>query len=428
MNRLVIRMAIYVCGILILFPHPAAFSQCNMKVDPSPKIPITAPGVRVCCSLGVHSGIDPANLKGHKYGNQATFAPQTVGNFGGEPDGYIYTAGAGLVDIGHVRDNADMVLYVFIQLINAQHTIYTVGKDEAGVPNIPTDTDQLIGLAGTIVFANSWAHELTTWGDTNLLLSRKAQDFSAFSPEDMSSNIIGIQVATQAIKSGGGFSAADFDARIDQILPQIIQSLGPQKIADTNILLTQAVEFSSMGNEDLTHKWWMYDKIAPLNGFVRLLRRNFDGAAWKIPGAPVEETPDWMSTTHFSDFYPLFLYVIGDNMDVDATQVPNTNAYAYKFGFQPLNWTATPAQEFKPDASRAAGSVDPLCLLSVGKPVTHGLYTSVKINVYPELTPDVIWTFEHVTQFLRTSFTAVNPNMDDPVKFVAPATTVPVKK
>jgi hypothetical protein len=60
--------------------------------------------------------------------------------------------------------------------------------------------------------------------------------------------------------------------------------------------------------------------------------------------------------------------------------------------------------------------------------ITNGLFTNVKINVYPDTTPDIIWTFAHAAQFLPTAFTVANPNMDDPVKFVLPSNTTPAKK
>jgi len=431
MNRPIAKMVLAAFGILVVFAQVPAFSQCNLRPDPTPKIAITAPGERVCCSLGVHSGVDPTKLMGHTYGNEADLAPQTVGTYmyGGEPDGYIYTAAAGLVDLGHVRDNADMVFYVYSQLAQAQHTVFTSGGDAVGIPNIPAAAADQIKLAGAIVFVSSWAHELTTWGDTNLIRSRKAQDFSAFSPEDMSSNIVGIEAAEEALNNGGGIAMGTFDTQMDLVLTRLIRTLGPSPEAQTDALLTQVEFVLTDSGDDLTGKWWMYSATSALDVAVRLLRRNFDGLPWKIPGAPQAAAPPWLNTTGFSALYPQFLYFVSDKTDVDATQVPNTNAYARNHGLLPVQWVPTPGQTMVPDAIEVTGNgyENVLCLATPkGVVIKSGQYVQTKVHVTPT-TPDLIWTFDHATTFLRTSFTAVNPNMDGPVKYVAPDIPKPVK-
>jgi hypothetical protein len=419
-----------VCGVamLLLFVSAAVFGQCSTKIDPPRKSTIGVPGERVCCSLGAQSGIDPKNLSGHVYGNQAQYFAQTAGRLGGEPDGYIYTSGAGLVDIGHVRDNADLVFYVWTQLaVDAQHVVYV--NDQAAVPTIPADKDQLLGLAGAIVFINSWAHELKTWGETDLLsdlhTGMKTQDFSAFSPEDMSSNIVGIQVATQAIKAGGTTEKA-FSEEVDAFLPAIMVQLGALSPADTDKVLS-AVQFDPLGGiTNLTAKWWMYDHISPGDVFVRLLRRNFDGAPWKSPLAPQTDPPAWMSTSRFTPYYSQFLYFVNDKADVDATEVPKTTAYALAKGFTSLEWGQTPAQGLAPDAveNDLVGGSGPCLTTKDRKVITSGQFSNVKINVDPGGSLDVIWSFSHATDFIRSAF--VNPkiggnaDMDGPVLYSAP--------
>ncbi len=453
MNRRITGMVLSAFGILLVFPHAAAFAQCNMRQDPAPVINPGMPGQRQCCSLGAQTGEDPAKLTGHHYGNVVGQPAQTISNLPfGEPLGYIYTTHAGLVDLGHVRDNADMVFYVYIQLLDAQHRVYTSGGDVVGVPVIPKVKSDMLGLAGAIVFVNSWAHELTTWGsDTNVFSGSKAEDFSAFSPEDMSSNIVGIYVATRAITnmSGGiGTPAPElvkqFDTEMDAILPMIIASLGPQSADETTKLLTEVVKFTpGSSSVDLTGKWWMTDyngRQAARNTAVRILRRNFDGTPWRIAGtteAPTPlETPAWLNTTRFSSFYPQFLYLVLDNptkpmekSDVDATLVPATNAYALASGFTPLAWMPTPAQpRLIPDAVQREGSNDPLCIATPkGEPIPSGQFAQVKVNVNPPPPQDVIWSFTHATQFLQQAFTAVNPHMDGPYTYVAPDIPRPKK-
>jgi hypothetical protein len=82
-----------------------------------------------------------------------------------------------------------------------------------------------------------------------------------------------------------------------------------------------------------------------------------------------------------------------------------------------------------PDAIEVTGNgyENVLCLATPkGVVIKSGQYVQTKVHVTPT-TPDLIWTFDHATTFLRTSFTAVNPNMDGPVKYVAPDIPKPVK-
>ena len=114
---------------------------------------VPPPGNRLCCAFGFAYGCDPAVLTNptapkHNYGNQPEDQPLNSVPYaachGSEPVGYVYTAAAGLVDVGHVRDNADMTFLpsVYNQLLKKQHSIAT-GGNSAGVVNIPTDSKSI---------------------------------------------------------------------------------------------------------------------------------------------------------------------------------------------------------------------------------------------------------------------------------------------
>ena len=61
------------------------------------------------------------------------------------------------------------------------------GHDEgtAVVERIPAVTTDRLAVATAIAYVEGWAHEMTTFGTAS-------QDYSAFSPEDLVSNIVGI--------------------------------------------------------------------------------------------------------------------------------------------------------------------------------------------------------------------------------------------
>jgi uncharacterized repeat protein (TIGR03803 family) len=81
---------------------------CPKQTEPK-KVSGTDPVRQVCCAFGYQDGLEPAPLAGHHYGTLSG------------PEGYVYTKAAGLVDLGHVRDNADMTKFVY----DALRTGYT---------------------------------------------------------------------------------------------------------------------------------------------------------------------------------------------------------------------------------------------------------------------------------------------------------------
>jgi hypothetical protein len=410
----------FVFALALVLPSvflPADFSSATLFsvwAQQAPQAPIGDPGERYCCSLGFAQGLDPTKLGGHKYGNSSTVTdvyPTTAAM--GEPVGYVYTSAAGLVDIGHVRDNADMVLWVYDHLLNGQHSI-GVGGDTVGVATIPTVKDQMLALAGAITYVSSWSHELGTWGDTELSTAlRGKEDYSAFSPEDLSSNIVGIKIATEAILAGGAPSSQDFDTQMNIELPKLILSLGGQPEDVTNKLLTQ-VQFIP-GGKDLTGKWWMDDPESPVNGKVRLLRRNFDGAAWKIAGAPQADTPGWLSNPGFTDHYSQFLYVM--RKYADATQVPLTNDYALQPpGSRILIWSPIPSGVISSTSDQVTDALGNFQVIDqkTHQPVSNGQFADVKVNQYPNLTPEIFANMKDATAAIRKVFVALNKGMDGP--------------
>ena len=435
MNKIFWRAAVLAVGIALMIPAAATLFQRTASGQTNPG-GVPQPGDRLCCAFGYAIGCDAAQLTNtsgtpkHNYGNQPEDTPDDTNPgkacVAPEPVGYVYTAAAGMVDIGHVRDNADMTFSVYEQLVKKQHSIAT-GGNTVGVATIPTDNNQLLGLAGAITWVSSWAHELDTWGDTTASAfiethvdsyrsgapGASPEDYSAFSPEDLSSNIIGIELAERAI-ANGGTSVLTFDRQIDVQLAKLLPELGARPAAETTALLVQ-VKFIS-GGKSLVGKWWMDDAASPVNGTVRLLRRNFDGAAWKIAGAPQATTPGWLNTDRFSTYYPQFLYLINIHNFVDATQVPRTSEYALEPTFsRSLRWDAIAPGKIQTAGTYQEGLGGSYSILgAMQKQLTSGQFAEVKVNVYTGTPQYVIGNMKDATDVIRATFKNSNPGMDGP--------------
>jgi Protein of unknown function (DUF4056) len=419
--------------ILLLIAAGAIFSHRTASAQTASG-GVPPPGNRLCCAFGFAYGCDPAVLANptapkHNYGNQPDDQPLNSVPYaachGSEPVGYVYTAAAGLVDVGHVRDNADMTFSVYNQLLKKQHSIAT-GGNSAGVVNIPTDSNQLIDLAGAITWVTSWAHELTTWGDTSAAASigthfdtrsgapdTEAEDYSAFSPEDLSSNIVGIELAERAI-SNGGTSVVMFDHQVDVQLAKLLQELGAVSGDATTSLIAQ-VKFVP-GGKSLDGKWWMDDPESVMNFTVRLLRRNFDGLAWKISGAPSAPTPSWLNTGRFSSYYPQFLYLVNIQRTSDATQVPRTSEYALEPpNSRILRWDKIAPGKIPTAATYQEGLGGSFSILGQDhKPLAAGLFSQVKVNTYTAQPLYILANMRDATDQIRAQFKASNQGMDGP--------------
>jgi hypothetical protein len=247
------------------------------------------PGTRICCAImePLNPVVDPAAVGGHDY------APRFRHS---DPVGFIYTEHAGFVDLGHVRDNADMTFWLFEQL-SAGASVVSLYEGRADITIPPTSTTEARELAASIAYVESWAHELTTWGTT-------FQDRSSFSPEDLPSNMIGIEVAKRAIAAGG-----DYPKAVGSVLPAVLAELGARPTADTAAARENVRTTKAHGV-----RWYHFE--AGLDVLGGLDRRNFDGDTW-FAGMPFDAPQNfpWLNPGVFAAMYGHFDYAVRGTVD-----------------------------------------------------------------------------------------------------------------
>ncbi|HKU96728.1 MAG TPA: DUF4056 domain-containing protein [Vineibacter sp.] len=159
-----------------------------------------------------------------------------------------------------MRDHVDLTKYVHDAIV-AGYARIPCREGTATLPKKPADP---IATAQAIAYVDSWSHELRTFGTLS-------QDFSAFSPEDLTSNFMGTLIGSLALASGG--PGAGFNAAVDAELSGMLIALGARSRADTEaaIAIKKGV-------------WW---ERLPLPS---LIRRNFDGRPW-LAGMPYDSPP-----------------------------------------------------------------------------------------------------------------------------------------
>jgi hypothetical protein len=169
--------------------------------------------------------------------------------------GLLYTKSGGFIDVGHVRDQADWTMYLYSQILAIRNggefvtkLAYEAGKKSLVInTNDQLDSADCLLLAGKIAFDISLWHELSTWYGASAvpLISER---FSSFSVEDVYSNLLGVFIGMEAIKSDRPYNDA-----MTSMLYQTLDSLGAVTTESETYLALEAVQGS----------WWNRDARLP---------------------------------------------------------------------------------------------------------------------------------------------------------------------
>ena len=244
--------------------------------------------------IRVDNVIGLADLGPHRYDGGLVFVNGTIeqGLVSLKSDGMAYTCRGGFVDTAHVRDYADWTFFFWTQL---ERTLEYGGRielpEEGGLRIVysaaadrdlatgPRRSELAIALAEWLAFELSIWHEIATWYGWSAIAGFP-ELASAFSPEDLYSNRVGIQLAGEILRSGRVTSIDGFNRSVDEALPVMLERLGvvPHEVTH---LAAESVD-RARGCEAA---WWDSDRRLPEKDLV--LRRNLDLgpdiAPWQVP-------------------------------------------------------------------------------------------------------------------------------------------------
>ena len=269
----------------------AFFAGLDFKAIPNVPEPKS---LRPCCILGNDIGAEVESIPVPGYEIRYTLDVDTLGTHqfnkgfvtfearGGkrllsdEVSGILYTCRGGFLDIAHVRDNADRTVFFASQIEQLAATGGTIplSGDGAGARHRivlkPLDK-QLVrahGLREVVVSLAEWLdyqagiwHEITTWyGWASTPFSERP---SAFSPEDLYSNFVGLKIAGTIFRRHAATSELEYERAVTAAIRDALIKLGP---------LPQAA--SRRAFEYVDGIWWDSTKRVPDNMIVR--HRNFN--------------------------------------------------------------------------------------------------------------------------------------------------------
>lgn len=259
---------------------------------------LSAPdGLRPCCAFGynlkaqalgipvplyqLNNVVEADELGEHHYNDSLFGAVANLMGISSEQDGLVYTVHGGFIDIAHVRDTADMTLFLFSQIwprLGQEQTI--VLNEELAQRQIhlfaftPPQNEAerftlAVYLSSYLAFQVAAWHEIAQWYGFESVPGF-SEGISAFSPEDLYSNLLGARLASSLILQGHSSSVEQFNLSMQAILPTALQQLGAVSAKDTRFQFDM-----------LDGNWWDSHRAVPEKFLV--LKRNYETEDDRVP-------------------------------------------------------------------------------------------------------------------------------------------------
>lgn len=241
--------------------------------------------VRACCAFGMDMGAKAGSVPVPFYKNGNVLGPDEVGKHGydsglleSENNGLVYTCRGGFIDIAHIRDNADRTLFLAMELVRQLPAGTTINLPEEAVLRrvivkpLPPEVIAQYGrwsvattLAQWINYQLSIWHEIATWYGWESIKGF-SERLSAFSLEDLYSNVVGERLAAGIVMNHETDSRQAYERAMSAWIPEALRRLGAVPRVDGRRAM-QAVD----------GLWWDSKQRLPDNKLV--LRRNLEIAS-----------------------------------------------------------------------------------------------------------------------------------------------------
>jgi hypothetical protein len=271
-------------------------------------IPDIAPpaSLRPCCAFGAGlqvevgrvrvPGVHLSNMTGtdelgpHRYDNGLLSIDTSDGRgwVDSERNGLVYTCRGGFIDTAHVRDNADLTLYLAISFAKILDTGGVIElPDQGGAIRIhlqpvsrqsrSTYGRRRLSTEGAewIAFQMSIWHEVATWYGYSSI-EMWPEKISAFSPEDLYSNLIGIKIASGLLELNRFATAGEYNEGMDAWIRGALRRLG-----------ALSVKASTAAMNSVDGLWW--DSAKRIPDWKLTLRRNsyvgYEISPWLVQDA-----------------------------------------------------------------------------------------------------------------------------------------------
>jgi hypothetical protein len=232
--KLIKLFLIYIITIGFVSAKPPHISKVK---NPPPRI------IRTCCGFGAEvplAGLTFIKVtditSGDKIGNHKFMGSKHENN------GIVYTKKGGFIDMGHLRDIADITAYMYVLMKSEPSPITLKLGNEGGQKvlniHIPDNFQEqdYIHLAGKIAYDLSVWHEVSTWYGASYI-PLVPERYSSFSVEDAYSNLTGVQLGMKALASD-----KEYDVAMTENVAGLLQKLEAVETREKNFEAMNAVK------------------------------------------------------------------------------------------------------------------------------------------------------------------------------------------
>ncbi|OAT32500.1 DUF4056 domain-containing protein [Proteus myxofaciens] len=284
--------------------------------------PLNAPnGLRPCCAFGydlkvkawgipvpfyrIDNIVEKDKLGLHRYNDNFWLGTAAVLGFGNEKSGLLYSHKGGFLDIAHIRDTADYTYYLFSHIYPNLGKEWTLTlSDELAQRKIhfteftpPKDAMKRYTLsaylAARLGFQLAVWHEIAQWYGFRSVPGF-SEGISAFSPEDLYSNLIGARLSLTLILKGHATTLEQYNHSMQAIIPSAL-----------DFLESQPREKTQQWFDVIDKQWWDSQRRVPEKFLV--LKRDYHTEDVRYPILPFEENtlPHLLTLPHFYHDYNL---------------------------------------------------------------------------------------------------------------------------
>ncbi|EPL9571057.1 DUF4056 domain-containing protein [Providencia rettgeri] len=262
-------------------------------------------GLRACCAFGynlqaelwgmpvpfytIDNIVEADKLGDHHYNDSFLGATAALMGFSNEKIGLLYTEQGGFIDISHVRDTADYTFYLFSQIYPRLGEAWSLTlSDELASRQIhfsaftpPQSPEQRYTLsaylAAKLAFQLAAWHEIAQWYGYQSVPGF-SEGISAFSPEDLYSNLLGARLAMTLVIQGRAASLPVYSQSMADILPPALEQLGKADRKTTQKMF-----------DSVDGLWWNSYRRVPEKFLV--LTRDYETADSRLPLLPMQMVP-----------------------------------------------------------------------------------------------------------------------------------------
>ena len=312
-------------------PFIAGLSLCALLVSPYSKALDAPVGVRPCCAFGqdlktellgmpipffsVENIVDASRLGKHIYNDGSQNVISSLLGLGDESNGLIFTSKGGFIDTAHVRDTADFTYYLYQQIrqhLGSHYRIILPTELRARHIRLQENKQVLtnkekqslsLELAALLAFRLAQWHEIAQWFGYESIIGFP-EYVSAFSPEDLYSNMLGAITAKQVLEQQPDLSPSDFSQAMTDAFNDQLQQLGSVSAEETKRNIQQ-----------LNGQWWDHNTRLPQKWVV--LKRDYQLGLTRYPngvknGIPLSLSTQLSNGDNNSVWAELYLHNVGN--------------------------------------------------------------------------------------------------------------------